>query len=98
MRVYIPDSDERDIQKSLTELELFKQSVSCGGRNHRQLVFHIEKIIFLLSDKDKCTEVVRNLKEIHAVIGVETDDEILKRIKEATRLIIRLSVGTDKQS
>jgi hypothetical protein len=85
MRVYIPNSNERDIEKSLTELELFKQTISSGDQNHSHLLRVVEKVINLLETKPDFKSVLLDLKRVHLVIGVETSLSLMNRIKNIIR-------------
>ena len=82
MRVYIPSSCDKKVDKALKELELFKQSMLHGGNGS---IKDLERIIELLSSEPKLQECINMLKATHHVVDVETNLLIVERLRNIMR-------------
>lgn len=87
MRIYIPDSFDRKVNRALKELELFKQAVL---HNEKRSVKDLEKVINLLQKESRFKKCVNLLNEAHHVLDVETDLLVVERLKEAMRVLNNL--------
>ena len=82
MRVYIPNSEDRKINRALKELELFKQAVLYDGKKSLN---DLGKVINLLLGEHAFSECVKSLREIHHVVDVETKLLVVERLRNVMR-------------